>query len=358
MGELARIGIVKGRKIAADKLLPREGIAIEPFVEKCLRELGCEPMVRPLLDRKPLSAEQVYYLLFDAPLAALAKLVEVFFGPPDSLQLPRALVMMPIESWYRDSSYKEATDAALRFLRAVPFSEIDVVVEWADFQHFDRLLEIVEELSRRRSGARFIGPSVEEMVAWLRGGAQGTKGSVSPGDVSPLVDDLLYALRKSGFYRLRFSSSLQLAVELDLPVRLREAGFVAVFGTPVDCGGDSSSGRSARAALSTDLSRMSSDELGVGDWDVWLPTVSHSFEGLPQKDPLMDLRLLRLLAVGSLCLGRTPVRRASSSFLSLDGLAMAKYFGANDLGYGGLDDGTVSMLSLSPYRSLMQALSK
>jgi len=138
---------------------------------------------------------------------------------------------------------------------------------------------------------------------------------------------------------------------LDLPVRLREAGFVSVFSTPID------HSRGA-AGMAHDLSAMSVDESGLADWDVWLPTGSSMFEGIANKDAVIDVALLRLLAVGALCLRHIPVKRASSTFLSLDGLSMSRHFGANDLGYGAADESTELLLKLAPYGHLTQVLSK
>src|SRR4051812_33135002 len=104
MGEVARIGIAHGRKVPSNRLLPRERGNSEPFVEKCLIELGCGDMVHPVLDGRPLSIDQIHFLLRDAPIAVVAKLVESVVGISDTIQLPRPMVLLPLQSWTRAST--------------------------------------------------------------------------------------------------------------------------------------------------------------------------------------------------------------------------------------------------------------
>ena len=69
---------------------------------------------------------------------------------------------------------------------------------------------------------------------------------------------------------------------------------------------------------------------------------------------VFDYQLLRILAVGSLCLMNVPLIRASSRNFTVSTLHMAPYFGANDLGFGAFDEITADRLKLQPITQLEQ----
>src|SRR5690606_27921752 len=70
--------------------------------------------------------------------------------------------------------------------------------------------------------------------------------------------------------------------------------------------------------------------------DVWVPGTGSPTMGA-SSPVLQDMRILRALAVGSICLNNVPHKRASSRRLSLEAINLARHCGANDLGYGAID---------------------
>ena len=347
MGNLARSGISGGKRVPFEFLASDSPRVLEGGVARCLEACGLLEIAQRVLDHEPLDVTQVAQLLSNASIAGLMKLVNLAAPATEILPLPKPLVHLPLEGWIRKTSPDEARDTAVRFLRAIPFSEIDVVIDWFNYSDLQRLLDLSAELVRRRPGVRFIGPSLEELVEWLES-SSGKKAE--RGLVTSTLDELLFALRRAGFYRLKYATDLDLLDKYNVLERLHDSGLMSVVATPVG-------GRAGYHEIAQEIVRLrerwSSREL----IDVWLPSFERNQDGARIRDAVVDMQLLRVLAVGAICLADVPVKRASSSFLSLEAMSLARSFGANDLGFGAVDETTSEVKKIQSYSVLLQALS-
>jgi 2-iminoacetate synthase ThiH len=69
----------------------------------------------------------------------------------------------------------------------------------------------------------------------------------------------------------------------------------------------------------------------------------------------MNFQLLRTLAVGSLCLAAIPNRRASTRYLTMEAIHIARYCGANDFGFGAVNELTARTMQLEKLDRLKKA---
>lgn len=363
MGSLTRSGISGGRRVASTTLI--ESLRDQEAAEAGNRADDLSTQVtkasRPAAERlrlgKSLSRSELLSLLSDAPLSDLMKLAACITGADSSVVLPRPLVLLPLDEWRKTMSEVTLKDSATQLLRGLPFSELDVAFDWLDLANLESLVGLADELSRRRPGVRFVGPAVEDIVHWLEGG-QGPKlpklggksrTSRAPRQLLQRLSEVLFAMRRAGFYRLRFASNLSNIHRIEALERLEEAGLTAVVGTAI---------RDKPEEVIDDMLTLRSLIDSGGAVGIWLPFVDPSHLIGSPKRGITEMRLLRALAVGTISLRGVPVRRASSSYLSVEGLSMARVLGANDLGYGAVDDTTMHALGILPYQSLLHAFAR
>ena len=102
---------------------------------------------------------------------------------------------------------------------------------------------------------------------------------------------------------------------------------------------------------------------GLGqDIDLWCPACSGRGSrralGCEATEGAANLTLLRFLAIGTICLPYVPWRRASSAHFSLEALNLARYFGANDFGFGAANEEAETVLSLKRLDLVRAAVSR
>jgi hypothetical protein len=357
MGTVARTGIAGGRKIAANALLFNKRLAAasgsdDGFPSRELLDSRSEELCAQMKAEQLPTRADVEFLLEEASLPALLYLVSKSRGTTRTPLLPRPLMVLPLQEWTESAGVQAARDRAVQGLRELPFADLDVSVDTTDLASFERTLEIVRYLSLRRPGVRFVGPSVEKIVEWispepLKIGRHGTKGPAAAH--LKRLSAVLFAMREAGFYRLRFSTDLDYLQRFEVFDRMEEAGITSVVGTPVDLQGGTPD-------IATHLLRLRELSDREQQIRVWVPIVLDERRSPSEPfDPLIEMKVLRLLAAGALCLPNVLVRRVSSVYLSLAGMNIARLFGANDLGYGAVDDVTASVMHITPYHELIGA---
>jgi hypothetical protein len=202
-------------------------------------------------------------------------------------------------------------------------------------------LEAASVLMKLRPDLVFVGPTVDELIAWaLAIPSRDPLGLTR----NPQFEEILAYIKNLGLHRLRPCSVLEVAPSV------KAAGFplsmltnLADFTTP--------------AELAREIFRI--HELSVSQQiEVWVP----GFES-PQpaqragvERAIREHQLLRTLATGALALTRIPFYRASSRYFSLDALRMAARFGANDFGFGAVNAQSAKLLQIEPIETLQRAL--
>lgn len=375
MGTLAKVGILGGRRVKSEVLIQAAIAAssdseISPddsprvakknarvdSITSQLQADGRDAADR-LLSGKALGRRELLSLLSNAPVSDLMKLAMIATGSESAVVLPRPLVLLPVDEWAKSMSEATLKETATQLLRSQPFAELDVTFDWRDLNNLERLIELSDELGRRRPGVRFVGPAVEDLIAWLEQG-QGPKlpkitaksrSRRAPKQILQRLSEVLFALRRAGVYRLRFSADLSNLNRFEVLDRLEEAGLTAVIGTQISEQPD----EIIEEMLTLRSFIDSGSSIGV-----WIPFVERGLIVGSSKRGVTEMRMLRAIAVGTIALKGVPVRRASSSYLSVEGLVMAKLFGANDLGYGAIDDTTMNTFGMMPYHSLLQAFAR
>ncbi len=320
---------------------------------------------------------------------------------------PRPIVMVPLERWiWQELERYPSNDSALltsesewrvirkaiSFLDSVEHHTVRVIfddIPWERLLQERRgahgcsyLARMLSEIAECREGLVLHGPSVEHLVScvWR---ADAFKGEILDEDMARadhLIRDLeiiLQTLKTLGFSGLRSASSLE-AMKLvrDMDVARGDAGsdpFGNGFGQSLITFVDKFS---SCDELVVELCAISQIAREKGGLQVWVPGWSNGelrlsgfrprrphrlvcggqddVEGVPSSlkqdicitHAARDYRLLRVLAVGSLFLNNVPYKRASSRFLSLEGLQMAYACGANEFGFGAYDHSTAQSLQL------------
>ncbi len=330
MGKLARVGITEGR------LVPVDGLAWDLSVQKsdnfvvtAFERFGVSETAADIIASRPLSVEQIEFLLAKASFPILLKLVELRKQKVAGMK-PTPIVVLPIGSWVATYGLKASVKLAVDFLCSFDSPSLQVVLE--DLQSIDSailelgLYDAIREIHESRAGVVLVGPSVEDILKWI-----GCIG-VNQDEVFHLVEleRVLYCLKQAGVSRLRYSSNKYL---LKL---LNEVGLSASILT--DIGVYSTHTKMAEELYA--LGQLSED----CRIDVWMPgLIAQDFSA----DSATDLKLLRTLAVGTLALPRISYRRASSRFFSREGLSFAKFCGANDYGFGAVDELTERRLGVA-----------
>ena len=333
MGQLARIGIVGGKRVPIELFSERQRNArVESFGRQALLKSGYGDIARKITKREKLSNSEVERLLVDASFPVLLKLIEIA-----GLRCitPRAVpaMVIPFSSWIREMGAAMACERAIKVVRRVPYETLEVAFDFLDLARFTSdIVDTVRQLSASRNGLSLVGPAIEEIMACVRGPSFRDHGSDEHEDLFRLLDQL----RSAGFSRLRSSTSRH-AIKL-----------VAQHGFPVSLMTDISIFPSAQLLAEEFLRLRALCEDGISV-DVWSPASGRE-EVAPGVDQTpTELRLLRTLAVGALVLSDIQHRRVSSRYFSVDGMQFASLLGADDLGFGALDEATEHVLHLKPF---------
>jgi len=333
MGKLARIGIALGQAVPVEGILSlRMPSEIDGVTRLALKHFGFDRIAEKVIAGRPLSVEDAEQVATHATLPVLLKLVELKRVSHDVVE-PLPAVLLPVRRWLTRFGIPRTVELALQTLEHLPYPRMRVSLEWPDFAAFTETLEIVKAIATVRKGLVFVGPSLEEVVSALRSSC----GSVPVDDQHRAVEAALHAMREAGFQHLRATESRR-TIKF-----LTEHGFPGCLISEVD------RDPSARGLVHElcEIRRLIGDGVYV---ETWCPGVSKQVAGYT------DLLLLRALALGTLFLDEVPFRRASSRFFSAEGFEFARMCGANDFGFGAVDQRTARFLGLQSLRVLQQQM--
>jgi len=364
MGNVARHGIYRGQRVRAEHILlstPHRRIE-DIFRHMCAQYDGDDKRFSKIADRvaarQELPAPDTAFLLERAPLPLLMKLVELASlgaaAREKPIVKPLPMVLLPLSRWLAQSNYYETLELARGFLRRLPYEKVEVVIDSIDLAQLDGPLgPLLRDISRSRDGLTLIGPSVEEIVA----STCGTEGSQNSDfqQCGPIVQKLekkLATLRQSGIKRLRSTSCLG-ALKL-----VHEAGLWNTIVTRIDS-------YLTPMDLAKELATINRVAVQGSFVMVWTPGfrderqhTAHRHDQPDQNPHFRDFQILRALAVGTLALTQVPYKRASSRYLSPCGVHFALACGANEFGFGAVDESTARSLKLQPYESLAESLTE
>jgi len=330
MGNVARRGIIDGRKVALTEVedVPEIAVPIDSFTRECLSRYGFLQVAEKILQHERLTILEITDLLREASLPLLMKLVELKCGEL-LYREPVPVVVLPLPQWIKDSDELTAYERSVEFLRDIEYPQLGVVVEDIDYSRLDSdFIDLVKDIVKSRPGLTLVGPRPESILGWLSEGASPGKKSVQFGDLVELTT----SLKKAGFKRLRPTSRLEL-VEL-----MHGIGFPTGLTTYID--------RFATAEeLAYELFHIDEVSRNKGIIDLWIPGLSSRSTELHLLGT-QDYKILRALAVGTLILEGITWRRAISRYLSFDAIRIARLFGANEFGVSAVDGFTANSFRL------------
>ncbi|MBN8549410.1 MAG: hypothetical protein J0M12_08860 [Deltaproteobacteria bacterium] len=337
MGSLAKIGIAAGRIVPVAEI-PGHSAApsLSEFSRSCLSRFGFARIADRVCDGAPLNVRDVETLLSKASLPVLMKLVEIK-RCSEGYAAPLPLVLLPLASWSARYDSTKILELSEGLLRGIRHKHLRVVIDELDYSKLDgELFSVLREISSCRPGVTLVGPSVDDVVSWVVSATQNERGLKK-------FEALLHRLRDAGLGRLMPTSMV------DVLKTVHEAGFPASLVTNV-------SEFSSPLELAKELLRV--NEIAQGQpIDVWVPgyQISRASSSLISRSAL-NFQLLRVLAVGSLCLDAVPHRRASTRYFSVDALQFARYCGANDYGFGAVNELTARSMQLEKLDRLKRAV--
>ncbi len=339
MGSLAKFGIIGGKAVLLDSV-PGLGRSQskEDFARSCLAKFGFSRIADRVAAGLPLNMRDIEMLLTKASLPVLMKLVELGH-PGEEVTPPEPLVMLPLSSWSARYQPTEILELSQGLLKGIRHKNVRVVIDEIDYDKLDgELFEVLREISACRPGITMVGPSVDDLVTWMVSSAS----RQSEGE-SPRFENVLHRLKDAGLERMMPSSVV------DVLKTVREAGMPASLMTNV-------LGFSTPLELAKELMHVNeiAQQLPI---DCWMPGFDES--KLPARMPdrgTLDFQLLRLLAVGSLCLPSIPYRRASTRYFSMEAIQFSRHCGANDFGFGAVNEMTARTMHLERIDRLRRAV--
>ncbi len=330
MGKLARFGIVGGARVAVQTLgcLPVP-IPANDFIERAIKELGFAPVRERIVARGMLAVADIERLIAVAPLAVLMKLVEL--GSQATPQIaPTPIVAV---------SLTEDSPDPIGYLAQIKHPELEVLLDQVDLSELGSgLEERIAAIARAREGLTLVGPAAEDILAWLQ--AQGRRSKALE---NLTLSEVVRRLREAGIKRLRACRDFTALTEVN------SVGLGQSFCTALDR-------FSNAAALAEHIAAIAAVSGRDGLVSVWFPGLSRSCGDFPLRGAGLDLMLLRMLAVGTLALPSVSRRRASSRYLSIDFFKVAHLCGANDFGFGTIDETTRQSLQLQQLVELQKAV--
>lgn len=312
---------------------------LDEFSARALSSFGFARIGEKLLNREALTVDEVRILLAEASIPALMKLTTIA-GVRGATVSPRPAVVLPFNQWALQNGLARAVTMSTDFLQRIKHREVSVSLDFIDLEHLeDEVGPAVAEIAQCRGGISFVGPHVEDIIGWVYHRAQSAPSNFHPEGLQGKVESLLSKLRTAGFDRLRLTS---------IRSALRSVGNNGFpVGLVTDCNQFPTS-----QLLAEELVRISGLHQEGIHVDVWTPGYSSSNGESLFEQAAVDLRLLRVLAVGALVIRDVGARRASSRFLSLEGMQIAGLLGANDFGFGAVDAVTAKALHILPYEFL------
>lgn len=338
MGTIAKIGIVSGRAVPLEAVPGHPGqAAFTDFSRGCLSRFGFARIADRVVAGLPLGIRDVEMLLSKASLPVLMKLVELRHGGEDCVQ-PMPLVMLPLSNWAARYEPTRIVELSHDLLKSIRHKHIRVVIDEIDFEKLDgELFAVLREIAHCRPGLTLVGPPVDDVVSWVLS-AGSSKGIQSV----PRFEQLLHKLRSAGLGRLMPSSAVEVLKTV------KEAGFPASlvtnipsFATPLE--------------LAKELLRV--NEIAAHQpIDVWVPGADPLPASKRTGTSALDFQVLRTLAVGSLCMPAVPYRRASTRYLSVEAIQFSRHCGANDFGFGAVNELTARALHLEKLDRLRRAV--
>ncbi|MDC0357609.1 hypothetical protein OAO01_02250 [Oligoflexia bacterium] len=340
MGNVARIGIVGGRKVPINGVRRVNGRGdLNSFSKNILKHYRFDEVADKILSDFPLDVSDIARLLTEAPFPLLLKLIELRCCPPVR-KAPTPVVLLPLASWCRQFDDASVLSLASNFLRNVSQKEVCVVFDELDFLALEgRLGELIKEILICRPGLSLIAPSAEEIVSWI---VMREGSSASAVQVVKLVR-ILGQLKRAGF------SHLSPTMNLEYMKLVKQAGFSTCLTTCVDQ-------FDVFEDLAQELSQIRELSGPADIVDLWGPGVSGCGR-TSMSYASVDVILLHTLAVGALCLDRAVAIRASSSYFSLEAMTFAPHCGANDFGMGAADLGAAAYFNLQPLETLQELTS-
>ncbi|RMG44052.1 MAG: hypothetical protein D6719_02725 [Candidatus Dadabacteria bacterium] len=333
MGNIAKFGIIAGKKVDLNKFETSliEG-KLNPFIERCLKEYHALDIGHKVLSGERLTTDEMKFLVEKASTGLLLKLIELCPGRLRELRLPQPILVLPLSSWLWECSELELIERSFKRIAECASSRPAVLVDQIPFERLKTsITRLFSEIRQRFGPVKILGSSVGEIMGTRAGGS----GS--------LPDDLVVS-------RL---------------IQLKEAGLSGVLGTAATERLHLLKEVGLTYAVRTNLDLISSDQEIVDvlkhlrevmdrdrTLDLWIPSL------LERGSAAAELRVLRVAAIGAIVLDKIRFIRATSVALSLEGMRMAKRFGANDFGYGAVDDFTADALGIDRIERLREVLSK
>jgi hypothetical protein len=341
MGSIARIGIFSGKPVPVGDIPGHRSPAVlSEFARACLGRFGFARIAERVALGQSLTVRDVEMLLSKASLPVLMKLVEIRHRT-EEWKPPLPLVVLPLSNWTSRFSSTRVLELSQDLLRSIRHKNLRVVIDRIQYDQLDAdLVALLKEISSCRPGMTLVGPSVDDVLAW----AVSVSGTGEPLDLRRL-ERMLHRLREAGLGRLMPSTMA------DVLSTVRAAGFpaslvtnVADFESPLE--------------LAKELLRVN-EVASQMQIDVWVPGFELTQRARSNQQlarSAVDFELLRVLAVGTLCMDSVPYRRVSTRYFSVDAIQFARYCGANDFGFGAVNELTAKAMHLERLDRLKRAV--
>ncbi|RMD85235.1 MAG: hypothetical protein D6808_05655 [Candidatus Dadabacteria bacterium] len=326
---LAKYGIINGKKVRLNAIESHnwEKGDLSVFSKNMLSRLGFLRIAEKVSQGKLLSRDEISLLIRKAGLPVLLKLVKISrrYDSADHIKNKGVIpaLVMNVSNIMNDRSRLDAFELAFtEYVRAIPYAQVHIAIEGLDVRRIDHKIQsMLKRVSLCRDGIALVGPNIEDMF-----NEEGYSSYLE-------LREALELLRECGFKRLRTT------VDKYALALCHECGFETSLVTLIDAYGNFHS-LADEIILIRDLTSKKKII------DVWGPGYSEEIRSNPALRQFFDIYLLRLLAIGSICLTDIPVIRATSKYFSLASFSVALDFGANDLGYGALTGNAKKLLKL------------
>ncbi|MBX7143867.1 MAG: hypothetical protein K1X79_05400 [Oligoflexia bacterium] len=341
MGKLARLGIFGGMKLPVEGVIGAGTRELSPFARKNLGRYGLARIGERLIERVPLSTQDIESLYSSAPLPVLMKLVE--YCRPVQVREPQPLLVLPVAEWLKRHSHTDIVELSTSKLQSVPYPRLSVVVDAGGDKEGQIEGALLPEIAAACPGHQINFLRGEDFVSLLLASrVRLEKGPTTKNFLAPIVAEL----------RTQQVDPYAPGAQPALVRAYAERGMAASVFTNL-------AAFKSSASLARELFRL--HELSLDQAiELWVP----SYETKTRRpEPAhikgaRDYQLLRLLAVGSLALPHIPYRNASTRYFSLDAVPLARLCGANDLGFGAVDDFSARVMRIEHLERLQRSLAQ
>ncbi|MCB0338088.1 MAG: hypothetical protein KDD53_00720 [Bdellovibrionales bacterium] len=338
---LAKFGISGGRKIETHQLIDTGApTTLDRFSAGVLSRFGFLGIAQKIVEKAPLSVDDIYLLMAKAGIPVLMKLVSLKPRNIAPLELT-PIIVLPLRRWMELKN-------CLADMLAVITSLVSDIDHRRVHLVFDELHptwlrqgvgRLIQEINLCRDNVNIIGPRIDELLSWVRD----EYPSASYSEQMERIAEVLVEMRQIGISQLRSSANDE-ALELTHKSGFRNSLVTDLSKFP------------GPSSLAQELFRVNERARIKKDIDIWGPGFQVESRYNPYDHPARELTLLRLLAVGSISLTHVEIILAQSRYFSLEAMHLAPHLGANDLGCGAITDSTQDALSLQPYAILEKAL--